>query len=359
MRILALVTDAYGGYGGIAQYNRDLLSALALSGVVGEVVVLPRIAEPEFQELPEKIRQLAPCGGRVAYTARSVEVTRRYGPFDVIFIGHLYHAPLAVVLGRWLKSPLWLQTHGSDAWECPARLVRVASERSRLITAVSRYTRHRLLAWAGIAPEKVRVLSNTFRPMFTPGPRDEACLARLGLTGAKVILTASRLGKADSYKGHRLVIDTLPRLLKRHPEARYVIVGDGEARADLEAYAVGRGVRGSVMFLGRMRDADVLQLYRSSDVFVMPSTREGFGIVFVEAAATGLPVIGGNRDGSTDALADGVIGTMIDPGDHDALAGALEHALSGPAKMDSQAAQRFAFRNFASHVDALVRDLSR
>ena len=91
----------------------------------------------------------------------------------------------------------------------------------------------------------------------------------------------------------------------------------------------------------------------------MPSTREGFGIVFVEAAATGLPVIGGNRDGSADALADGVIGTMIDPEDDDALTAALLAALSGAAKADSAAVQRFAFDNFARHVDDLVRSLAR
>ncbi len=120
-------------------------------------------------------------------------------------------------VGRWLKAPMWLQTHGIDAWDCPARLVRAASERSELITTVSRYTKRRLLSWASIAPERVRVLPNTFRPMFAPGPKDRNLLARVGLANRKVILTVSRLSKSDQYKGHTLVIpkepaETLDRL---------------------------------------------------------------------------------------------------------------------------------------------------
>ena len=357
--MLALVTDAFGGYGGIAQYNRDLLSALALSNAVSEVVVLPRIAGPDLQGMPEKVRQLAPCSARLGYVARSIDVVRRDGPFDIVFSGHLYHTPLAAVVGRWLKAPMWLQTHGIDAWDCPARLVRAASERSELITTVSRYTKRRLLSWASIAPERVRVLPNTFRPMFAPGPKDRNLLARVGLANRKVILTVSRLSKSDQYKGHTLVIEALPQVLQQHPDACYVIVGDGDARPDLEAHVAARGLGASVHFLGRLSDADVLQLYRSSDVFVMPSNKEGFGIVFVEAAAAGLPVIGGNRDGSTDALADGAIGILITPGHTDELVRVLSDCLSSPTTPNPGAVHRFAFKNFAAHVDHLVRSLAR
>lgn len=359
VRILALVTDAFGGYGGIAQYNRDFMSALAQSSAVNEVVVLPRSAGHDLQGVPQKVRQLGPCSARTAYVARSINIARRDGPFDLIFSGHLYHTPLAAFLGRWLKVPMWLQTHGIDAWDCPARLVRVASERSDLITTVSRYTKRRLLSWANIAPERVRVLSNTVRPMFTPGPKDPACLAHFRIGGGKIILTVSRLAKADHYKGHTLVIDALPRVLLQHPDAHYVIVGDGDAREDLEQYATDRGLSARVHFLGRCSDADVVQLYRSSDVYVMPSTREGFGIVFVEAAAAGLPVIGGNRDGSADALADGAIGAMIDPLDQDALVAAVVRGLSSTEKPHPDAVRRFAFGNFASHVDHLVKTFAR
>lgn len=358
VRILALVTDAFGGYGGIAQYNRDLLTALAASSNVNEIVVLPRLVSGEFDNLPAKVRQRDPQILRSAYVACSIRAARQDGPFDAIFSGHIYHTPLAAGLGRWLRIPVWLQTHGIDAWECPSRLVRNAVEQCALITTVSRYTKCRLLAWADVEPERVRVLSNTFRPMFTEGPKDTGFLEQIGLGGCKIILTVSRLSKDDYYKGHTKIIRILPRVLKDHPNAMYVIVGDGDSRLDLEQEVARSGLEAAVRFVGRLTDDDVLRLYRSANVFAMPSSKEGFGIVFVEAAATGLPVIGGNRDGSTDALADGVIGKMIDPDDDGALADALIAALAEAVKADTSAVQRFAFENFSRHVDDLARSLA-
>lgn len=359
MRVLALVTDAFGGYGGIAQYNRDLLTALAQSECVSEIVVLPRIAGGAVDTLPAKVRQLEPRSWRSAYAAQAMGVAQQKEPFDIIFNGHLYHAPLAAVVGRLFRIPVWLQTHGIDAWEAPKRIVGAAVERSTLITTVSRHTKRKMLAWANVDPERVRVLPNTVRWMFTPGDKDDAFLKQLDLVGRPIILTVSRLAKADCYKGHRRMLQILPNVLQHVPTATYVIVGDGDARAELEEDVSRRGLAPAVRFLGRLSDDQVLHLYRSADVFAMPSTKEGFGIVFIEAAATGLPVIGGDRDGSADALADGVIGKMINPDDDEALTNALLVALSGSLKADAGHVQRFAFENFARHVDNLVQTLAR
>lgn len=141
---------------------------------------------------------------------------------------------------------------------------------------------------------------------------------------------------------------------KAHPDAIYAIAGDGDAREELQALAASEGVGEYVRFLGHVSDADVLALYRSSDLFVMPSMKEGFGIVFVEAAATGIPVLGGSRDGSVDALAEGRIGRMIDPLDEGALVAALIDELNHRRPADPAAVQRFSFENFAQHVDAIV-----
>jgi phosphatidylinositol alpha-1,6-mannosyltransferase len=195
--------------------------------------------------------------------------------------------------------------------------------------------------------------------MFTPGDPDDAILKQFDLVGRPIILTVSRLAKADYYKGHRRVLRVLPRVLQHVPATTYVIVGEGDARAELEAEVSRRGLAPAVRFLGRLTDDQVLQLYRSAAVFAMPSTKEGFGIVFLEAAAAGLPVIGGDCDGSADALADGEIGTMIDPVDDEALANALLNVLCGSMRVDTASVQRFAFENFARHVDDLVRSLAR
>lgn len=355
VKLLALVTDAFGGHGGIAQYNRDFCQALALSPTVREIVVLPRLAPGDLGVLPSKLRQLKPSMGRLPYLMATTATVRRESPFDGIFCGHLFHAPLAAFLGRWTGAPVWLQTHGIDAWDCPGKLVRQSAEQSTLITAVSRYTKSRLQQWCNISPDRVRVLPNTVRQLFTPGAANDETLSEYGLTGRKIILTVSRIAKADYYKGHARLIAAMPRVLRSEPDACYVVVGDGDGRADLEQMAAGLNLTPAVKFLGRLSDERVLELYRSSHVFAMPSTKEGFGIVFVEAAASGLPVIAGNRDGSVDALADGHSGQLIDPLSADELSSALIDNLRHRRQPSAHAADRFSFDNFAAHVDHLVQ----
>src|SRR5215475_932624 len=113
MRLLALVTDAFGGFGGIAHYNRDLMMALAQSTRVSEVVVLPRFAPGPVQEVPAKVRQVAPGTGRVAWSARGLALATQQR-FDAIFCGHPYAAPVAAVIAGLLRAPLWVQAHGVD-----------------------------------------------------------------------------------------------------------------------------------------------------------------------------------------------------------------------------------------------------
>ncbi len=355
MRIFALLTDGLGAHGGIAQYNRDLLNALSASDLVSDIVVLPRNAGTNFEPAPKKVSQLRPRPGRISYSVEAVKAARAYGPFDVIFCGHCYQAPLAAAIGRWTGAPVWLQAYGIEAWDRPSALTRASVERASLVTAISRYTRRRLLEWADLPAENVRVLPITVRPMFTPGPADPKVPAKYGLTNQRFILTVSRIAKSEAYKGHDRVIEAMARVLEAAPDAVYVIAGDGDGRAELEALVQRKGLDGAVRFLSRIPDDEVLALYRSANAFVMASSGEGFGIVFVEAAATGLPVIGGNSDGSLDALADGVIGRAVDPLDVSQIAAALIATLENPRLDAAVRAQRFAFSNFSAHVDALLR----
>ena len=121
-----------------------------------------------------------------------------------------------------------------------------------------------------------------------------------------MLLTVSRLAASERYKGHDRVISVLPRVLERSPDVAYLVVGDGDDRQRLEEMAQKAGVAHAMRFAGHVPHQELPDYFRLADVFVMPSTGEGFGIVFLEAAASGLPVIGGNRDGSVDALAEAI-----------------------------------------------------
>jgi phosphatidylinositol alpha-1,6-mannosyltransferase len=324
--MVALVTDAFGGRGGIAQYNRDLLSAFAETGPVASIAVLPRRVPDRPAPLPERIAQEREQRARLSYSTAALWAALRQR-VDIVFCGHLYMAPLAALIARLKRAKLIVQVHGIETWQPPSRLLRIATESADLVLCVSRHTRNAVLSWAAIPPERAIVLPNTVRPAFMPGTAVSRVLAGYDLEGRRVLITVSRIDKTDAYKGHAIVLRTLAKVRREHTDVAYLIVGDGDGREDLESMTAELGLGDIVRFAGHVSDAELPDLYRSSRLFVMPSTGEGFGIVFLEAAACGLPVIAGNRDGSVDALADGTIGTLVDPADENALAQALCSAL--------------------------------
>jgi phosphatidyl-myo-inositol dimannoside synthase len=352
--ILALITDGFGGSGGIAQYNRDLVKALAACPGTERIVVLPRLGEADGATLPAGVRQLKPRRNAAIYSLGAVKAALTLGPFDAVFCGHLHLAPLARLLSVLLGVPLWLQLHGWEAWRPLRRIERRAAERADLLTALSRYTRDRFLAGCGVDPARVRVLPPTVEPRFRCGPRARELAERYGLAGKRVLLTVGRLDPDERRKGQDQIIRALPSIVTAYPDIVYLIVGGGDDQARLKMLARDLAVADRVVFAGTVSVDELPQLYRLADVFVMPSTQEGFGIVFLEAAASGVRVIGGNADGSMDALADGVIGTAVDPADAAALVGAVTAALTGGGA-EPAAVARFCFANFARHVEELVQ----
>lgn len=298
MNTLALVTDAWGGRGGIAQYNRDFLGAIAPTTVLR---ILPRHAQDPVSDLPAGATQMPPRPGRWRYAVAAVLDALRHRP-DVVFCGHLYMAPLAAVIARLCSARLVVQTHGIEAWPRPSRAVRWATERADLVLAVSRYTRAQVLSWAALDPERVAVLPNTVSARFTPGDR-AAARRRFDLGDQRVLLTVGRLAASERYKGQDRVIEALPALIAAGHDVLYLIAGDGDDRQRLEALARSTGVSDRVRFLGAVGGDCLPDLYRAADLFVMPSTGEGFGIAYLEAMACGTAAVGLRAKGDADALA--------------------------------------------------------
>jgi glycosyltransferase involved in cell wall biosynthesis len=355
MRILALMPDSYDAPGGIAQYSRDLVDALCDSSRVERVVSLPRHAARGATELPSKLSELPTPGNPLRYVAEAHRRARETRP-DVIFCGHANLLPVAALLKRAAGARLILQTHGVEIWgrggPVRARAIRSAD----CVLAVSRYTRARLLDWSGIEPHRVRVIPNTIRlERFRPGPRPDYLVERYGVRDRTVLLTLGRLSDRERYKGHDRIIGLLPELAQRVPNVVYVIAGDGDDRPRLEALARERRVEDRVVFAGHVPDGARGDYYNLADAFAMPSTGEGFGIVFLEAAACGTPVLGGAVDGSRDALCEGDLGVMVDPRDARALLDALTRVLAAGRGVPV-AVERFAFPRFRGQVErAFVR----
>jgi phosphatidylinositol alpha-1,6-mannosyltransferase len=318
-------------------------------------VILPRFGEADGT-LPAGVEQERAVAGRLAWSARAVALARSRRP-GLVICGHFNAAPLGALVSAAARAPLWLQLHGCEAWSRRPAAWRRAIKRARLITAVSRHTRRRFDEWADVGPDLVRVLPNTVSDQPRPPPDPGALAARLALADRKVIVTVGRLAASERYKGHDRIIACLPTVRAANPEAVYLVVGDGDDAPRLRALAAQSGVAEHVVFAGQVGAEDLHACLALATVFAMPSTGEGFGIAFLEAAAAGLPVIGGDRDGSVDALADGALGRLIDPLDGSALATALIDGLSGGIAPAPEGARRFCVRNFTAHVDALLEQL--
>jgi phosphatidylinositol alpha-1,6-mannosyltransferase len=307
--ILALVTDAFGGRGGIAQYNRDLTAALTRAPGVARVHLLPRLSPDPPGPLPPNLTQHPARRGRAAYALAAWRLGLRLKP-EWVICGHLFMAPLAWAVARRTGARLIIQTHGVEAWARPTPLTRLAAERADLILAVSRDTRAKVLDWARIEPERVRVVSNTVAEDFAPADASLA-RARLGLGATFVLLTVGRLDSRERYKGHEQLIGFLTRLRDEGLDPLYLVAGEGDDRGRLADLASRLGVADRVRFLGHASREDLPGLYAAADLFVLASSGEGFGIVLLEAMASGAPTLALAAGGAADPLADGELGRLV------------------------------------------------
>jgi phosphatidylinositol alpha-1,6-mannosyltransferase len=351
MRILAIVTEAYGGYGGIAQYNRDLLTAMSASSLTEAIEVLPRYARDEVDGLPRKVRQSEPHKSRAAMALRALELGERLKP-DLVFCGHLHLAPLAASIARRHRSALICQTHGVEVWSRPGEVRRRGMEAAGAVLCVSRDTRARVLTWIDLQPERVRVVPNTVGAEFTPGDPFPA-RERLGVGERKVILSVSRLDAGQRHKGQDRIIRLLPTLLAEGLDVVYLIAGEGDDAPRVRSIADDTGVSDRVRLLGRVPQAELPELYRAADVFALPSTGDGFGIVYLEAMACGVPAVGLDVGGASDALADGELGILASESD---LAATLVQALAQRARDPSLPARvqaSFGQSAFQSRVETI------
>jgi phosphatidyl-myo-inositol dimannoside synthase len=332
--VLMLLTDGFGGRGGIAKFNRDFLNALDACALVERVYAVPRlIPQPIEEEIPEAVvydREAA--RGRLAFLRRLVRHIWRNKQMDLVVCGHLHLLPAAWLMARLCGVRLALIVHGIEAWTPSQKfLTNWLAGRVDAVIAVSRYSARQFARWSKLPIEREFVLPNCVDlDMFRPQPRDPALLERYGLKANKVILTIGRIASQERYKGFDKVIELMPRLLERFPDLKYLIVGEGDDRPRLKTKADGCGVAEHVVFTGEIPESEKVAHYNLADAFIMPSTGEGFGIVLIEAAACGVPVIGSQADGSREALRDGLLGRLVDPRKSEELIEAVTAVLQNP-----------------------------
>lgn len=296
-------------------------------------------------------KKVRPCrGSLVSFFSNAIFLGRKA---DTIILSHVNLLPVGWLVKKLFPSKrLILFIHGIEVWDGLKGYRKKMTRYCDRIIAVSRFTADRFSATERFSKDKITVLNNCLDP-YLPSPLPPA-------KEHPVLLTLTRLSATERAKGYDDVIRAL-RDLREFPGLKYIIAGkyseDEHERIRNLSNELGVGDR--VEMPGFIADDDIPGVFSKATVYVMPSTKEGFGIVFVEAMFYGVPVISSNADGSTDALRDGRFGQMVEPGNQSRLVDAIRNALKEPSKYIAPAGEvlmEFGYENYKRKLLEILKN---
>ena len=366
--------------GGIARW----MSEIARRYPPGELVIctgrLPGDATTDaalpnaVSRVPIPSSRLRTLLGQLQWGRQVLQLDRRFG-FRFVWCDNIRPSAYpANLLFRRRRLPYGVLLHGSDLFDLRgnfrrSRFKRMVARRllgdAAVLVANSRWT-------ADLAREvlgeldlersipRVRVVPLGTDPLrFRPGIDSAGFRRERGLPDGPWIVTVARL---ELYKGADIVMRALRLLAGNGRPLRYAIVGEGPARAELEALARSEGVADRVHFLGAVPDSSLPEAYALADIYAGMTRQtereaEGFGIALVEAQACGKPVVAGRGGGTADAVSDGETGLLVDPLDSGAVAAAVNALLADSSRAAAMgAAGRRAVERYYNW-DRVIADL--
>lgn len=256
---------------------------------------------------------------------------------DIVLMSHinLLIPGLLIKLVR-PRVKLVLIAHGIEVWKPLSAARRRMLRKIDLFLPVSHFTKEKMKEIYSLPEVKFQVLNNCLDPLLErPLVKGRAShlLQRYGIANEhKILLTVSRMADTEQYKGYDRVLQALPALLAIYPELRYMLIGkcDKAEKQRLDNIIDKLGLQNKVIFTGFVPDIEMPLHFNLADLFIMPSEKEGFGIVFIEAMFYGLPVIAGNKDGSVDALCNGEFGTIVNPDNLAEISNGIKKILDSP-----------------------------
>ena len=313
-----------------------------------------KVYYPRYLEFPKALF-FASSGRRMYEGIRgTVEKLYREFPFDLI------HAHVALpdgyagtLLSLKYQKPLVVTIHGQDfnytifkSTKCRRAIQRVIA--STACTIVVSHKLKRVAEKHLTNVDRVTVINNGINPdRLFHGP---SSLAE-GWQEKRVILSVSHLIRA---KGIDLNLGALSQLVSKRTKLRYIIVGDGPTRKDLQGKVKDLGLHTCVEFVGQQPYSKTMEYMAACDIFSLPSWQEGFGVVYLEAMAHGKPVIGCQEEGIEDVIAHGKNGLLVKPRDIDSLVEALDFLLSHPeeAQAMGERARKLVLENYTWEKNA-------
>jgi phosphatidylinositol alpha-1,6-mannosyltransferase len=277
---------------------------------------------------------------RVVFMLRNIFAAKKP---DIIILSHINLALVGLLIKLISpKTKIWLIAHGIEVWRPLSFHKRLLLKHCSTIICVSNFTKAQMYNWHKTDPGKCVVLNNALDPFMklpVQFAKPAHLSARYGLSGAgPVIFTLTRLASTELYKGHDRVIKAIAKLKCKFPGIKYILAGkyDEKEGVRVRQLIADLGVTGQVILTGFIKEDELPDHFLSADIFVLPSKKEGFGIVFIEALACGLPVICGNADGSIDAIRNGELGTAINTDDDSALEDCIASHLALPVTLEKR-----------------------
>ena len=354
MNSLLLAPDLFTGNGGIQRVLRLYLKALCeLSGNSDRVRFVSlndsTVDSGDLDRYSGKsLVAWVGCGGsKLTFCRSALQMARRS---DRIVCGHIAQLPLA-----WAASILrpglsyFLVAHGIEVWRPFTFLERRALRGSRCIWCVSEYTREQVLKYARVPEGQTAILHNALDPFLdpvSPLPPPE---------GPPVILSVSRLTVSDGYKGIDHLIAAMSAVRSQIPDARLRIVGRGDGLPGLQALARKHGVIDAVDFVGYRNDSELLREFADCRLFALPSQKEGFGLVYLEAMAHGRPCLAARSGGAPEVITSDT-GVLVEYGDVPGIATAMVAALHSAWKTEAlvERSKLFSYLRFKERFASLL-----
>ena len=335
-RIIALFPDLLG-VGGVQQAGR--MTAQALSEIAGSrgwtLQILSLNDVRGVQHLPRNGAISFRGFGRnklsFSMAALSQALAAKTG--GIVLTGHPNLAPPAIWMRR-IRPSLHtvVMTHGIDVWQPLSSSRQKALQSTDRVVAPSTYTARKLAEIQDISQPKIsRLPWPVSSSMLEMARQSQALPAVQGLPAGKIVLTVGRWAANEKYKGCDHLIHAIGDLRSSIQDVQLVVVGTGDDLPRLRSLAAELRVSDRVHFLENLSDEQLAGCYAHANVFALPSTKEGFGLVFLEAMAFGKPVIGAAAGGVTDIIRDSENGFLVSPDNPVQLAQALEQLLRDPS----------------------------